>query len=393
MMRYSNFVDACDTPAFVLDQAQLATNVRAIKAFAARSGCSALFSLKALALRETIEAVAESLDGFSVSSLFEAQLVRQVAGDDVTVHYVSPLLRYSEANEIAQLCDHVTLNSLTQIERLADLLVDKCDVGIRVNPGLSLVDDRRYDPCRADSKLGVPLARVGEVLRGRSPKIQNCSGLHFHTNRGCRDAGQLVSTIEQIEAVLGVDLHRLRWLNVGGGYSFGDLDTSELATQKLRRLREVYGLEVIIEPGTAIVGSAGRFVATVADIVDGDAQPISMLDFTVNHWPEIFEYQIQPDIAGTAADGAFRYMLTGCSCLAGDLFGVYTLNEPLVVGSRVVFPNAGAYSIGKAHTFNGINLPNIYVLTAAGELELVKRFTYEDFASRCGVDVNIVAGT
>ena len=74
------------------------------------------------------------------------------------------------------------------------------------------------------------------------------------------------------------------------------------------------------------------------------------------------------------------------NCLAGDLFGVYSFNEPLEVGSRVVFRNAGAYFIVKANMFNGINLPNIYSLTAEGELVLVKRFTYEDFASRCGDD-------
>ena len=39
----------------------------------------------------------------------------------------------------------------------------------------------------------------------------------------------------------------------------------------------------------------------------------------------------------------------------------------------------------KAHTFNGVNLPTIYALTGAGTLELKKRFTYADYASRWGV--------
>jgi carboxynorspermidine decarboxylase len=83
-------------------------------------------------------------------------------------------------------------------------------------------------------------------------------------------------------------------------------------------------------------------------------------------------------------------LLAGCSCLAGDLFGVYSFDEPLDIGSRVVFRNAGAYSIVKANMFNGINLPNIYLLKEKGELVLVKQFTYEDFASRCGVDARAI---
>ena len=51
---------------------------------------------------------------------------------------------------------------------------------------------------------------------------------------------------------------------------------------------------------------------------------------------------------------------------------------------------SNAYSLVKAHMFNGINLPDIYSLTESGGLVLVKRFTYEDFASRCGVDSSAV---
>ena len=53
-------------------------------------------------------------------------------------------------------------------------------------------------------------------------------------------------------------------------------------------------------------------------------------------------------------------------------------------GSKIVFANAGAYSLVKANYFNGINLPSIYALTAEGELVLEKKFTYEDFARQCG---------
>ena len=75
---------------------------------------------------------------------------------------------------------------------------------------------------------------------------------------------------------------------------------------------------------------------------------------------------------------------------AGDLFGEYAFYERLEVGSRVVFPNVGAYSLVKAHMFNGVNLPSIYALTEQNELILIKQFTYEDFASRVGVDSNAI---
>jgi carboxynorspermidine decarboxylase len=82
-------------------------------------------------------------------------------------------------------------------------------------------------------------------------------------------------------------------------------------------------------------------------------------------------------------------VLAGCTCLAGDLFGEYAFGEPLRVGSRVVFPGMGAYTLVKAHMFNGVNLPAVYALTEDGDLSLKRRFTYGDFASRCGADGDV----
>ena len=100
--------------------------------------------------------------------------------------------------------------------------------------------------------------------------------------------------------------------------------------------------------------------------------------------PEVFEYQYRPSIMQESETGKYRYILGGASCLAGDLFGEYSFDEPLKVGSKIVFEDMGAYTLVKAHMFNGINLPTIYLQNMDGELELIREFDYEDFLSRCG---------
>ena len=382
----SNWVADAASPAFVFDELRLSASLHAIRGFAASGNCRAIFSVKSLAIRDVLLTIASSLDGFSASSLFEAQLARDISSDESLVSYISTILRDEEVDDLASICDRITVNSLSQFNRFSDRIVDNCELGIRLNPGVSFADDPRYDPCRRDSKLGVALQKFGTALRSEPERFAKLSGIHFHSNCDSEDAGELIATMRKIESALGDDLCRFQWLNVGGGYLFDDGCATTRAVDELQRMCERYGVEIVVEPGAAIVRSAGVLVATVEDIVEGDQQPIAILDTTVNHWPEVFEYQFEPDVEGHVDDGRFTYLLAGCSCLAGDLFGVYSFNEPLEVGSRVVFRNAGAYSIVKANMFNGINLPNIYSLTAAGELVLVKRFTYEEFASRCGVD-------
>ena len=55
--------------------------------------------------------------------------------------------------------------------------------------------------------------------------------------------------------------------------------------------------------------------------------------------------------------------------------------EPLEIGSIVVFEEAGAYAHAKAHRFNGVNLPEIGVLSAAGRYSSRKIYSYLDFTS------------
>ena len=100
--------------------------------------------------------------------------------------------------------------------------------------------------------------------------------------------------------------------------------------------------------------------------------------------PEVLEYGFEPDVCGHDDEGEMEYLLAGSTCLAGDMFGVYRFAEPLEIGARVVFGNAGAYTLSKAHTFNGVNLPSVYALDRSGGLTLKKRYGYGDYAERLG---------
>jgi carboxynorspermidine decarboxylase len=115
------------------------------------------------------------------------------------------------------------------------------------------------------------------------------------------------------------------------------------------------------------------------------------LDTAVNHMPEVFEFQFEPDVLGHVAGGLYGYILAGCTCMAGDVFGEYAFDMPLAVGSRLTFLNMGAYTISKAHRFNGVGLPSIYLRRRDGSLYLVREDSFEEFAQLSGVADRAVA--
>jgi carboxynorspermidine decarboxylase len=178
---------------------------------------------------------------------------------------------------------------------------------------------------------------------------------------------------------------------MGGGYLFDESMSLDKLTEAIMFLKNKYDVEVFIEPGKGIVGKAGYIVSSVIDLFESDGKTIAVLDTTVNHMPEVFEYQYKPDVMQEAENGKYKYILAGSTCLAGDLFGEYSFEEPLEIGYRIIFENMGAYTLVKANMFNGINLPSIYKFTKDGKLELIKEFGYEDFLSRCGVKNHVSA--
>ncbi|NQV34039.1 MAG: 2Fe-2S ferredoxin, partial [Phycisphaeraceae bacterium] len=205
------------------------------------------------------------------------------------------------------------------------------------------------------------------------------TGLQIHTNCDSDNLDQLLQTLHTLDATLAGMLDRMSWINLGGGYLFNQQDAAEKLACCVELLRSKYSLEVFIEPGAGVVRACGTLVATVIDLFVRQGKTIAILDTTVNHLPEVFEYQYEPDVLGHDEEGAHHYLLAGASCLAGDLFGEYSFKEKMTVGQRVLFPDVGAYSLVKANMFNGICLPCVYTYGADTGLVLKRQYTYQDF--------------
>lgn len=370
------------TPAFIYDEKTIIDVLSILTEIRVKAYCKLLFPLKPFSLADALHLMAPYIDGCSASSLFEAKLARDILGNKKSVHITTPGFRPDEISIISELCDYISFNSLSQWERYNKEISSKASCGLRINPELAFVKDERYNPCRKGSKLGVPLCKLSEISNDGYKPLHQVKGLHFHTNCESTDFDQLFQTVLHIDAHLPKLLGQVDWVNLGGGYLFESAQNLDKLMEAVAFLRDQYDVEVLFEPGKGIVGGAGYIISTVIDMFENDGRTIAVLDTTVNHMPEIFEYQFQPDVLGSKYSGGHKYILAGCTCLAGDQFGEYAFDEPLEVGSRITFSNVGAYTLVKANMFNGVNLPTIYASTQDGALELKKQFDYEDFKSR-----------
>lgn len=369
------------TPGFVFDEKRLAHNLALLDDIRSTSGCRVLYSIKACPFTGLLKRLRGQVDGFSVSSLFEAKLAHETLAGAGSLHITTPGLRWEEMSEIGALCDYVSFNSLNQLERLPRLLGDSAKIGLRINPQLSFLADPRYDPCRLHSKLGAPLPQVVESWRSGKLSASGISGIHLHNNFSSDSFVPLQKSVRHLEAHLPELVHELEWVNLGGGYLFQAADDLDRLLSTIEHIQTGWKAQVYLEPGKSVVDDAGFLIASVIDTFESDGKSIAVLDTSVNHLPEVFEYQRRPQLLGEQTDDPYVVTLVGSTCLSGDRFGDYRFSRPLEINDRVAFKNVGAYSLIKASRFNGQNLPSIHLLGDQGALTLMKSYEYDDY--RC----------
>ena len=373
------------TPAFIVDERTLESDLTQLRKIADKAGCKLLYSPKANSVSTVLEAVGLHVDGFACSSFFELQLVDSICGADAALHLVSPLITNKTLEVFGGRIDHVTFNSLSQWQNLRDKLSPKTSVALRVNPQLSLVRDPRYDPCRENSKLGVPIATLAAIQQTDVSTLAGIDGLHFHNNCEGVDFAGLLATARHIQDVVPEVLRQINWINIGGGYLFREITDLNDFFEAVSIFTAQLGLEVFMEPGAAAVRRSSTIEATVHDLFESDGTQVAVVDTTVNHMPEVLEFQFEPDILGHVDGGLYTYIVAGCTCLAGDVFGEYSFDRALQIGSRLTFLDMGAYTMSKAHRFNGVELPAIYHRGSDGNVSLVRADCFAEFAHSTGV--------
>ena len=376
--------DELRTPCYVVQESKLRKNLEILKSVRQETGCHILLAQKAFSMYSLYPLIGEYLDGATASGLYEARLGYEEMGKEN--HIFSPAYREDEMDEILTYCDHIIFNSPAQLRKYREKVKRAGrSMGLRINPECSTQEGHAiYDPCAPFSRLGTTEEKFRSGMSEED--IASLDGLHFHTL--CeQNADDLAKTLDAVEAKFGDVLHKMKWLNFGGGHHITRADYDrELLKECIFRMKEKYGLEIYLEPGEAVALNAGLLITEVLEIAENGME-IAILDTSAAcHMPDVLEMPYRPPLKNAGEPGDSRkpyvYRLAGPTCLAGDVIGDYSFEVPLQRGSRLEFQDMAIYTMVKNNTFNGMKLPDIVLEKSDGTCVAVRAFGYEDFKSR-----------
>jgi ornithine decarboxylase len=223
----------------------------------------------------------------------------------------------------------------------------------------------------SEGKFGVAVSAARRLLIDAAGRGLVPYGVTFHVGSQTTDPTAWDSAIERSARLMSVLLDdgiRLRLLDIGGGFPAGYVSYAPKLADFGKHIRAAierhlpYPVDLVAEPGRALVAEAGTMVATVIGVAERHGRRWVHLDVgAFNGMMEALETGNRlryPVSDSRRSDTLVPQHITGPTCDSQDTV-LYNapLSDALTVGDLVYIHSAGAYTTSYASRFNGFDLP------------------------------------
>jgi len=225
----------------------------------------------------------------------------------------------------------------------------------------------------SEGKFGVDPRAAARLMRRAAALGLRCHGITFHVGSQMTDPRAWEAAIANSAALIRDLLSsglRITMLDLGGGFPARyDRDVPDLAgygahIRAAAAKHLPYPVELVIEPGRALVARAGTMTASVIGVAQRGRRTWAHLDVgAFNGMMESLETGNQlryPVSDSRSSPEKTLWSVTGPTCDSQDtMLHDVPLSADLAVGDRVFLHVAGAYTVGYASGFNGFDIPPV----------------------------------
>jgi len=358
------------TPLYVYSAGMIRERVRAFQnAFAAQDH-AICYSVKANSNLSILRLLASLGCGFDVVSGGELQRVSRIgrgAAKTVVFSGVGKTVAEMEAALKAGIL-LFNLESASELDALgltATKLKKNARVAMRVNPDVPADTHPYISTGLHKHKFGVPIAEARELYRRASnAKYLQAAGVSVHIGSQIRDFSSFAAAMERVAALvrqLRQDGHDIRFVDAGGGMGINYRDGSEEFPTRVAEYAEAItgpleglGVQLLLEPGRAIVGPAGVLLTRVVYRKTNGEKKFVIVDAAMNDLIRPSLYQAQHQIVAVRASHSQQEIvdIVGPICESGDFFARDREMPVTAEGDLLAIFDTGAYGMVLASNYN-----------------------------------------
>ncbi len=385
-----------ETPCFILDKNKIEKNYKDLLCSFESLWSNVIigYSYKTNSLPWLLSFFKEKGVYAEVVSTPEYLLAKHLGYDDSKIIINGPNKGFQSMKNILDAGGIVNLDSFHEIDWIAENLQKNKEwkVGLRVNFNLEL-------ECPNETLMGSALGRFGfnvengdlERALKRLKSMENVKvvGLHFHNSTKTKSLN-----IFKALAVKAVELkkefnYELDFIDIGGGF-FGDKPNaptySEYAKTITDELRKAYNPQhtaLILEPGSSLAASCFNYLVEVIDVRERTGKLIVTTNGSaMNIDPQMNGRKFSYSLLDNAKNKIKKtQVIVGFTCMEKDRYAVFENECELAKGDRILFYNAGAYTLTFTPLFIEY-LPFVYLNNNEDYSVLREKWSVEEYVQK-----------
>jgi diaminopimelate decarboxylase len=378
-----SIIEEFGSPVYVYDANKIIQQIQSLKNAFDGTDNTIKFAAKALTNVQVLKLMKQNGVGVDVVSFNEGKMAELAGFLPEDIMLTPSNVSRAELQAAVETGYQLNLDSIPAIETFGQLYGPTKKVAVRINPGVMAGGNYKISTGHSQSKFGIAIQQLPELLTIVDRYKININGLHVHTGSEITDvdvfmqvADILLSTANQFD--------QLEFIDFGGGFKVAykendrvtDIDLlGKSLVKKFNDFCLRYGkkLKLYLEPGKFLVSEAGYFLTTVTVVKPTPTITFIGVDSGLNHLirPMMYDaYHHIMNISTTQAETA-TYNVVGNICET-DTLGAERILPITKVGDILSFYNAGAYGFTMASNYNARVRP-AEVLVENGKARLIRR--------------------
>ncbi|WNO59725.1 diaminopimelate decarboxylase [Rheinheimera sp. MMS21-TC3] len=356
------------TPCYVYSKAAIEQQYHAFADSAAKHPASLVcYAVKANSNLAILNLLAKLGSGFDIVSAGELRRVIAAGGDPAKVVFSGVAKTADEMRFALNLgikCFNVESSAeLDQLQQVASAANIIAPVSIRVNPDIDAKTHPYISTGLKANKFGIDILQAEQIYQtAASYSHINVVGVDCHIGSQLTEVQPFLDALDKLLTLvdsLATNGIALQHLDIGGGLGvIYDDETppspAEYISQVVKRLANYPQLELIMEPGRAIMANAGVLLTKVEYLKPGNEKNFAIVDAAMNDLIRPALYSAWQDIVPIVLNNSLPrtvYDVVGPVCETGDFLGK---DRPLAIkqGDLLAVRSAGAYGFTMSSNYN-----------------------------------------